>query len=125
MARSNVAGTPDVKAVIRKRLGPLIYEIQTDTGLIWKRHVDHLKDLETVVSDAPPETEEDFVIPTGLRERPALLLQAMNNHQLSQLNQPEGIRKENAGPQNVIHQRLVTDIGQVKYIIILWYNCNL
>ena len=71
MAISNVAGTPDVKAVIRKRLGPLIYEIQTDTGLIWKRHVDHLKDLGTVVSDAPPETEEDFVIPTGLRERPA------------------------------------------------------
>ena len=71
MARSNVAGTPDVKAVIRKRLGPLMYEIQTDTGLIWKRHVDHLKGLGTVVSDVPPETEEDFVIPTGLQERPA------------------------------------------------------
>ena len=71
MARSNVAGTPDVKAVIRKRLGPLMYEIQTDTGLIWKRHVDHLKGLGTVVSDAPPETEEDFVISTGLQERPA------------------------------------------------------
>ena len=41
MARSNVAGTPDVKAVIRKRLGQLMYEIQTDTGFILKRHVDH------------------------------------------------------------------------------------
>ena len=71
MARSNVAGTPDVKAVIRKRLGQLMYEIQTDTGLILKRHVDHLKGLGTVVNDAPPETEEDFVIPTGLQERPA------------------------------------------------------
>ena len=30
MARSNVAGTPDVKAVIRKRLGLLMYEIQID-----------------------------------------------------------------------------------------------
>ena len=48
-----------------------MYEIQTDTGLIWKRHVDHLKGLGTVVNDAPPETEEDFVIPTGLQERPA------------------------------------------------------
>lgn len=24
---------------------PLMYEIETDTGLIWKRHVDHLKSL--------------------------------------------------------------------------------
>ena len=43
MARSNVAGTPDVKAVIKQRLGPLMYEIETDTGLIWKRHVDHFE----------------------------------------------------------------------------------
>ena len=34
MARNNVAGTPDVKVVIRKRLGPLMYEIETDTSLV-------------------------------------------------------------------------------------------
>ena len=68
MARSNVVGTSDVKAVIRKRFGPLMYEIQTDTGLIWKRHVDHLKGPRTVVNDAQPETEED-IIPTSLEER--------------------------------------------------------
>ena len=70
MARSNVVGTPDVKAVVRKRLGPLMYEIQTDTGLIWKRHVDHLKGLGTVVNDAQPETEEDIIIPTSPEVRP-------------------------------------------------------
>ena len=32
MVRNNVAGTPDVKAVIKKRLGPLMYEIETDTA---------------------------------------------------------------------------------------------
>ena len=36
MARSNVAGAPDVKSVVKKRLGPLTYEVETDTGLIWK-----------------------------------------------------------------------------------------
>ena len=48
-----------------------MYEIQTDTGLIWKRHVNHLKGLGTVLNDAQPETEEDFIIPTSLQERPA------------------------------------------------------
>ena len=70
MARSNVAGTPDVKAVIKKRLGPLMYEIETDTG------VDHLKSLGTVVKDAQLETEEDVIIPTGTEERPAATAQS-------------------------------------------------
>ena len=71
MVRSNVAGAPDVKAVVRKRLGPLMYEIHTDTGLIWKRHVNHLKGLGIVVNDPQPEIEEDVIIPTSLEERPA------------------------------------------------------
>ena len=79
MARSNVAGAPDVKAVVRKRLGPLMYEIQTDTGLIWKRHVDHLKGLGTVVNDALPKPEEDIIIPTSPEERPAATME--NNKQ--------------------------------------------
>ena len=76
MARSNIVGTPNVKAMIRKRLGPLMYEIQTDTGLIWKRHVNHLKGLGTVLNDAQPETEEDLIVPTSLRERPAATTQS-------------------------------------------------
>ena len=79
MVKSNVAGTPDVKAVIRKRLGPLMYEIETDTGLVWKRHVDHLKSLGTEVKDSKQETEEDIIIPTSLDERPATT--AQNNEQ--------------------------------------------
>ena len=79
MARSNVAGAPDVKAVVRKRLGPLMHEIQTDTGLIWKRHVDHLKGLGTVVNDTQPETKEDIIIPTSPEERPAATTE--NNEQ--------------------------------------------
>ena len=48
VARSNIVGTPDVKAVIKKRLGPLTYELETDTGLIWKRRVDYIKGLGTI-----------------------------------------------------------------------------
>ena len=55
-----------------------MYEIEIDTGLIWKRHVDHLKSLGTVV-------KED-IIPTSLEERPS-------NNQLSLLNLLEGIHK--------------------------------
>ena len=42
-----------------------------DTGLIWKRHVNHLKGLGTVVNDVQPETKEDIIIPTSPEERPA------------------------------------------------------
>ena len=71
MARSNVAGAPDVKSVVKKRLGPLTYEVETDTGLIWKRHVDHLKSLGAVVNDSPAHTEEEVINPTWLEEKPS------------------------------------------------------
>ena len=63
--------------MIRKRLGPLMYEI--DWSLVWKRHVDHLKSLGTEVKDSKQETEEDIIIPTSLDERPATT--AQNNEQ--------------------------------------------
>ena len=34
MARRNVAGAPDVKSVIKERLSPLTYEVETDIGFI-------------------------------------------------------------------------------------------
>jgi len=43
MARNNKRGMPDVPERLKKRLGPLTYLIETDTGQIWKRHIDHLK----------------------------------------------------------------------------------
>ena len=56
-----------------------MYEIETDTGLVWKRHVDHLKSLGTEVKDSKQETEKDIIIPTSLDERPATT--AQNNEQ--------------------------------------------
>ena len=74
MARNHVAGAPDFKSVIKKRLGPLTYEVETDTELIWKRHVDHLKSLGTDVNDSPSDTEEGVIIPTWLEENPIKVL---------------------------------------------------
>ena len=34
MAIRNVAGAPDVKSVIKERLGPLTYKVETDIGFI-------------------------------------------------------------------------------------------
>ena len=81
MARSNIVDAPDVKAVIKKRFAPLTYELKTDTGLTWKRHVDHLKGLGTVVNDALPVIEEEVIIPTWLEERSAA--NASNNEPLT------------------------------------------
>ena len=80
-----------------------MYEIKTDTGLIWKKHVKHLKSLGNVVKDSQPETEEDIIIPTSLVERSAA--SAQSNEQ--QPAEPA----ENADAQSIIHHRLVTDIG--------------
>ena len=52
-----------------------MYEIETNTGLVWKRDVDHLKSLGIEVKDSQQETEED-IIPTSLEERPAATAQS-------------------------------------------------
>ena len=43
MAKNNKQGLPYVPTVVKKKLGPLTYLIQTQDGLTWRRHVDHLK----------------------------------------------------------------------------------
>jgi len=57
MARNNKRRMPDVPGRVKKRLGPLTYLIETDTGQIWKRHVDHLKSLGH--PSVPQSTEEE------------------------------------------------------------------
>lgn len=42
MARNNKTGMPYVCGKIKKKIGPLT---ETESGQIWKRHIDHLKSL--------------------------------------------------------------------------------
>ena len=45
MPKNNKQGMPFVPGVVKKKLGPLTYLIETQNGLIWTRHIDYLKSL--------------------------------------------------------------------------------
>ena len=56
MANNPKPGFPAVAAVIKKRLGPLTYLVETHSGQQWKRHIDHLRSVGTTFSH--PRNEE-------------------------------------------------------------------
>ena len=78
MARNLRPGPKYVTGVVIQKLGPLSYLVEVGEGLIWPRHVDHLKELaSTTIGDkakdkevepdpGPPDPEEFF--PTLLEQ---------------------------------------------------------
>ena len=56
MANNPKPGFPAVAAVVKKRLGPLTYLVETQSGQTWKRHIDHLRSIGTKMSS--PVSEE-------------------------------------------------------------------
>ena len=65
MARNNQPRMPDVLAKVTKRVGPLTYLVETESGQIWKRHIDHLKSLhhQNVTNDG--EDDQLVTVPEG------------------------------------------------------------
>ena len=65
MARNNQPRIPDVIAKVTKRVGPLTYLVETESGQIWKRHIDHLKSLhhQNVTNDG--EDDQLVIVPEG------------------------------------------------------------
>ena len=61
-------GLSYVPAVMRKKLGPLMYLIHTQDGLTWKRHIEHLKGLghDATVTPVVDTTDEGIIYPTWL-----------------------------------------------------------
>ena len=62
MARNLRPGARWITGVIVKKLGPMTYLIQVETGQLWKRHVDHLrtrgdKPLSEGNSQTPTQTQ--------------------------------------------------------------------
>ena len=55
MARNLRPGPKWVPGVIVQRLGPLSFLIKTRDGQMWRRHVDHLKEVRT---DPEPESKD-------------------------------------------------------------------
>ena len=68
MAKNYRQGMPFVPGVVKKKLGPLTYLIQTQSGLTWKRHIDHLKSLghTAPVQEVPDSPEEEPIYPSWL-----------------------------------------------------------
>ena len=59
MARNYRSGPKWESAVVVKRKGPLSYTVQLDSGLIWRRHIDQLRDGVSVTS------QEEVDMPMG------------------------------------------------------------
>ena len=70
MANNPKPGFPAVAAIIKKRLDPLTYLVETHSGQHWRRHIDHLKSVGTNVSQASKDkshadnTDDIEIIPT-------------------------------------------------------------
>ena len=60
MVRDQRPRMPWVPGTVKEQLGPLTYLIQTDSGFLWTRHLDHLRKLGDTapVPDASPSEQE-------------------------------------------------------------------
>ena len=66
MAKNNKQEMPFVPGVVKKKLGPLTYLIETQNGLIWTRHIDHLKSLGHNNPDPGQSTDDEIIYPSWL-----------------------------------------------------------
>ena len=64
-ARNNKQRMPDVLAKVSKRVGPLTHLIETESGQIWKRHIDHLRSLHHEQVSNNDEDNQLVFVPGG------------------------------------------------------------
>ena len=60
MVRNWRQGAPWVPGVIEKQLGPLTFLVRTREGLLWKRHMDHVRALTTQSQSVSMEEQDEF-----------------------------------------------------------------
>ena len=53
MAQNTKPELPAVNGIVKKRLGPITYLIETTAGLLRKRHIDHLRSMGTNSETCP------------------------------------------------------------------------
>ena len=61
MARNKRPGNKWIPGVIRKQLGPLSFLVETNQGILWKRHIDHLQDPPTDETPASDDIEGPLI----------------------------------------------------------------
>ena len=65
----NYRGTPKwLTGIILKRCAPLTYQVKTDSGLIWRRHVDQLRAASPGIPSNSKNTESLFDVPPVVRD---------------------------------------------------------
>ena len=69
---------PDVLAKVTKRVGPLTYLVETESGQIWKRHMDHLKSLHH--ENVTNEGEDDQLVIVSEGEDKSATVSAENTN---------------------------------------------
>jgi len=88
MARNLREGPRWVPGVVIERLGPLTYLIQVESGLFWRRHVDHLR----VMSDQPMKTDplptQTATTPSVVDPAPSVVDPGLAQEQLTELSAP-------------------------------------
>ena len=63
MARNPRSGANYLPGVVVQRLGPLPFLVEVGDGIVWRRHVDHLKPLLETSAQPDESTEEEVYFP--------------------------------------------------------------
>ena len=65
--RNQIPGRPWVPGIVEEVQGPLTYLVRLDTGQIWKRHIDHVREVGVSNDEQTSTTDTevfDVLIPT-------------------------------------------------------------
>ena len=67
VVRNQIPGRPWVPGIVEEVQGPLTYLVHLDTGQIWKRHIDHVREVGVSNDEQTSTTDTevfDVLIPT-------------------------------------------------------------
>ena len=95
MARNLRPGPEWVPAVVVERLGPLTYLVETTDQLIWKRHIDLLRELHVQSHSETPSSDDTEVVPADdIQMSPPPLVESQDTSAESEETQGTGSSTE-------------------------------
>jgi len=100
VVRDQNPGKPWVPRVIEKLQGPVTYLVRLDTGQLWKRHIDHLKEINGSSTETVPKTTETEMINAPLPIVPNN--DTDNNAAQETLSSSQSVPQDSTGTSNNI-----------------------